>query len=68
MHLGVVRIQFGARGLDRELPVDFDLLGAAFGQPGKHLAPQTLNRGDAAVETQSREYREFAFDHIQPRG
>src|SRR4051794_23664273 len=68
MHLGIMAIQFAAGGLHRELPVDFDLLSAAFIKQCQCLGSQFLDRCDAAVEAQSRQYREFTFDHIQPRG
>ena len=61
-----MRVELGARRLDRKLPVDLDTLGASFFEQGKHFAAETFNCRDASVERLTRDRRELALNHIQP--
>ena len=44
MDFGGVAIELGSSGLDGELPVDLDRLGAALVEQGQHLPAQGLDR------------------------
>ena len=68
MDFGGVAIELGSRGLDGELPVDLDRLGAALVEQGQHLPAQGLERWNAPVEAEARDHCALALDHIEPGG
>ena len=66
MKLLIVAIELGTGGLNRELPMNFNLLAMALGNPSQDLGFQLGLGRNATVEAESSQSRELDLNHIKP--